>query len=133
MVKLKATGRCSFNRFHEFYVDIDGDGDGHEDSISGTLPIINEPLEVNISTDRYGDWEAGMLHFAGNSIHTARIKQHIKRIFIQGKAAMGGDPYTSRVVIKNIRPNQGAGVYHSDTPALSSFDSNKSSTRKGLF
>jgi len=110
MVKLKATGSCSFDHFHEFFSDIDGDG--KNDYISGTLPIINEPLEVSISTDSYGDWEAGSLRFVGDNYKSKRIMQHIKRLFIRGKAAMGGNKYTSRVVINNIRPNQGAGIYN---------------------
>ena len=110
MVKLKATGSCSFDHFHNFFSDIDGDG--YKDYISGTLPIINEPLEVSISTDSYGDWEAGSLRFAGNNFKSKRIKQHIKKVFMQGKAAMGSNKYTSSVVINNISPNQGNGVYY---------------------
>jgi len=112
MVKLKATGSCSFDSRHEFFADIDGDG--HDDKISGTLPIINEPLEVSISTDRYGDWKAGELNFVGNNFKTARIKRHIKKIFTQGKAAMGGNRNTSNIVINNIQPNHGNAVYYNN-------------------
>ena len=112
MVKLKATGTCTFNFKHTFYADIDNDG--HKDSIEGTLPIINEPLEVRIRTDSYDDWVAGSLNFAGDSkeLESPRIKQHIKKVFMRGKAAMGGNRYTSRVVINSIKPGQGKGKYY---------------------
>ncbi len=111
MVKIKATGSCSFKHFHDFFSDIDNDG--YDDRLSGTLPIINEPLQVRISTDEYGDWKAREINFAGTNIESNKIKQHIKKLFIKGKVAMGGK-YTSRVVINNIRSGQGKGKYYKD-------------------
>jgi len=120
MVKLKATGSCSFDSTHTG----DFDDDGREDRISGTLPIINEPLEIGISTDSYGDWKARSLSFAGKNINSTRIKEHLKRIYLKGKAAMGGR-YSYVTIINNISSGQGNGVYY-DAFAVSNKRSNYS-------
>lgn len=109
MVKFRARGSCSFDHRHEFYKDIDRDG--YNDYISGTLPIINEPLEVEITTNSYGDWYAGVISFAGKKINSKRVNNHIRNVFVKGKKAMGGR-YTTNVVINNISAGKGNGVYY---------------------